>query len=174
MARKRGLAIGKPTILVGITGVGDTMASDMAPLGRVLKNSTVLDTSEGSDADVKDEHDNVVHVETEPGKTTLVYSVFVYGLEILKKIFGGTIVTSGVDDDVLTGLKNGFSAIVEDFWSFDISWRAGVGIRAPKSKVTATVVSTSTEGILLKMKHTVVAPEGLDADMIEPYEPKAA
>ena len=170
MARKKGLAIGKPTILIGITGPNDAMSEDLAQLGRVLKNSTVFDTSEGTDTEVKDEHDNVVHVETEPGKTTLVYSVFVDNMELLKKMFGGTIIPSTAEG-VLKGLKNGITALANDFYSFDLSWKAGVGIRCPKSKTSATVVSTTAEGLLLRMKHTVIAPSDLEADVLQFYEP---
>lgn len=174
VTKKKGFAIKDATVKIGIAEADSSMPVDMDVLGRVLKGTTVLETSEGSETEIRDEYDRVVYSDIEAGKSVLSYSVFITDLSILKKIFGGTIVTTDPDFDILTGLKNGFSTLAEEYFAIDISWKAGVGFRVRKTKLSALVTTTTAEGILLKMKHTILAPDDPDVDMIEPYEPKAA
>jgi hypothetical protein len=174
MARKTGYAIKDAIVLSGVTGPNDAMATDLAAYGRVLKGTTVIDTSEGTETDIRDEFDVIVYSDMEAGKTTLTYSVLIGSLEILKKIYGGDIDTTETDIRQLKGLKQGFSKVLNEYQSVDVSWRAGVGLKVPKTKTSATFVTTTAEGILVKMKHVFVAPDDMEADMVIPYEPKDA
>ena len=161
----------KPTILVGQTKANDSMADEMTELGSCVLDSTSLDTGEGSSEKLQNEQQGVEDIQpTDTGETTLTTNVIVKEIDLLKRIFGGTIVTNTEGKRELTGLKNGFAAYSADFWSFDVFCPTGIAYKAPKTKIKALPQYVSDKGMLLAVTFTVVKPNNEEVDMITPYE----
>jgi len=152
------------SIKIGDIEADGGMSTSLAALGTTYEGTCQMTKPEAEETpEFCEENDDPEEIITKKGVTTFVWGISDWTPDVIVKVFGGTVTTTGVaPDEVDTWNEPDSAPKIEQ--SLEIKSKSGVTIAAPRVRITASVDDNIGKGksSVITVKATVMKPTKAD------------